>query len=198
MTCPTKPLVLLAATLLLAGCGSSNGSNHSADGDPSGDAVAVSSATPTAGATGDGSLPEDVCRSLSATDVAKVLGGKVTLETAPGGDCSFQQDDLRAISGGLGVVTAVTPDSGYDSYLAGLNATMTSPDRHDLTGVGDHAAVLIGIPQMGSGENLIAAGAVDKGDHLLTVTLAQGKGESADRLLTVATDLLELIAESIG
>ena len=194
---PLLPIAALCAAVTFTGCGSSSGSD---DADERNTPVTSASPSTTAEVTGgdDTALPDDVCKALDASALAKAVGGKVTLSAQPGGDCSFQQADLRAISGGLGIDRDAVRSGGYDTYLSGLNMSMTKPTRHDVSHLGDHAAVLVGVPTMGSGDNLMAAGAVDEGDHLLTVTLVQGNGIAAEKLLAVATDLLTLLDEEIG
>lgn len=191
----TPTLAALCAAAVLAGCGSSGssaGNSSATSTDPAGAVATPSSAARSA------DLPDDVCTVLSAADVSAAVGGKVTLATAPGGDCSYQQEDLRAISGGLGIVTDLTPGSGYESYVSGLDATMSSPQHHAVEGLSGEATVVIGAPTMGSGENLMAVGVVDKGDHALTVTLNQGKGIAAEKLLAIATALLKQLDAAIG
>jgi uncharacterized protein involved in propanediol utilization len=49
---------------------------------------------------------------------------------------------------------------------------------------------------MGSGENLMAAGAVDHGDVLLQVTLVQARGMSEADLVAAAERVLRLLDEA--
>lgn len=190
----TGAALVCAVVLSTAGCGSSEDSPDAAAPTTAASARTSSAPSPSAPAA---ELPDDVCSVVSAADVSAAVGGKVTLSTAPGGDCSYQQEDLRAISGGLGVVTDLTPGSGYESYVSGLDATMTSPEHHPVDGLSGDATVVIGAPTMGSGENLMAAGVVDKGDHALTVTLSQGQGIAASKLVAVAGALLRLLDAAI-
>jgi len=143
-------------------------------------------------------LPDDACSLVTAAQLGKAIGATVTTKTGPTGDCEFTQEDPRAASGSVGIVQYADTNGGYDGYLSGLGATMTRSRRHDVAGIGSRATVVTGVPSMGSGANLMAAGAADKETYLVVATLVQGQGDSEQQLTTSTTALLRALDTALG
>jgi len=163
---------LVPALLGLGGCG---GSDPGAD--PQDGTVAI---------------PEDLCDSVSAEALSEALGVTVTTEVGPSGDCEFDAEDPRGLSGTIGVVASADTNGGYAGYVSGIDATLKDPQATTLSGLGDAAVVKTGLPTMGS-ENLMAAGVVDHGSYLFQVTLAQAQGMTAADLAEAAEKALRLV-----
>lgn len=195
----TKAMAVVAGLALtgavLAGCG--GGAEPEAGGVA--EAPGMTGTTPAAEASGTPEVPEDMCAITTAAEVGAAVGGTATLETGPMGDCEFsQEDDLRAPSGSFGLLPYADANGGYPAYLAGMSASIKDAEKHEIPGVGDAAAVYVGVPAMGSGENLMAGAAADLGDRVVTVTIVQGNGIDEDRLVGIATGLVTLVARAVG
>lgn len=185
--------VLLAVPVLLlglAGCGE-NGS-------------AASEGTPDRSNGSDGPVaevaqaPEDLCALVTAAELSTALGVTVTIETGPSGDCEFDQEDPRALSGSIGVVDLSGNNGGYAAYLTGLDGSLTDPTEHAVPGLGGPAVLKVGLPAYGGSSNLMAGGAVDRGAYLLQVTLVQGTGMTEEDLVDAATGALALADGKVG
>lgn len=188
--------VLLAAAILatlgVAGCGSGGTPEAEIPGAAGSVAPSVSPSA-TVSPTSSATIPADLCSQISADDLSAALGVVVTVQTGPSGDCEFSEGSTRGLSGSVGVVADATTNGGFEGYLTGLDASMTNPTNHEIAGLGDAAVVKTGVPMMGSGENLMAAGAVDRGSFLLQITLVQGRGMGEAGLVTAAQKALRLI-----
>ena len=181
------PLLLLM--LALAGCTSAPAAPG---GGPSGEEAPVAASSPstggeTSGGAEEAALSDDLCSVISSADIGAALGAAVTTSPSPGGGCDFKQEDVRAPSGSVTVITA-EGNGGIEGYLSGINATFGQPVPHEATGIGERAVVVTGT--ITGGENTQAAGVAKKGGRLLTVTLVQGNGLSEDQMVGLATALL--------
>jgi len=176
---------LLVSTLALGlvGCGSSDPSGSDAD----------ASGRSTHGNDAAATVPKDLCSLVTAAELSQALGVTVTTEIGPSGDCEFDEADPRGISGSVGVVPDAETNGGYDAYLSGLDATLKDPILTEISGLGDAAAVKVGLPTMGSGTNFLAGGVVDHGTYLLQVTLGQARDMDAATLGRAAEKVLRLI-----
>lgn len=206
---PTLRRTLAAVTLVvlapIAGCGSDDA--PAADPASTG---ASSDVAPGDGGSGDGgaegdtedssdvALPDDTCSLLTAAEVSTAVGATVTLTTAPGGDCAFSEEDPRGLSGLIGVVRDAAANGGYDAYLSGLAGVLDSPQVRDLDGLGDAAAVYVGVPGFGGSTQLMAGGVVDRGAFLEQTTISQASDLPADRLDPIAEALLRLLDAKLG
>jgi hypothetical protein len=119
-------LILLIA---LAGCSKPSVGNGSSQAAPSGASVAVASASPPAGSACDRKL-------LTATDMAGILKGTVTVGPLPGDpqSCIFKSSDET-----FDLTVSLRPGQGdltVQTVLSGGENVSATP----LTGVGDKAA----------------------------------------------------------
>lgn len=136
--------------------------------------------------------PKDLCKNITAADLAPILGGPVTTEVGPTGDCEFAQDDPRALSGSVGVVPSAQTNGGFEAYLTGLTLMLDSPTKHPISGLGEQSTVYVGMPKMGSGENLMAGGVTDYGGYMMQVTLTQGQGIPEAKMIEAAEKIMRL------
>lgn len=139
------------------------------------------------------SLPDDICSLLTVEEVSTAVGKTVTVETGPGGDCAFSEEDPRGISGLIGVVRDAATNGGYDAYLSGVRGTLTDPVLRDLDGLGDAATTYTGVPAFGGSTQVMAGGVVDHGDFLEQTTISQASDLPADQLDPIAEALLRLL-----
>ncbi len=178
------PALLVPVLLLgVGGCGSSAPENATKPDDGT-----VAPANPDASTP----VPKDLCDLVSATELSEALGVTVTTEVGPSGDCEFDAEDPRGISGSVGVVPDAGTNGGFDAYVATLMASLKDPAVTEVAGLGDAATVVAGLPAMGGSENAMAAGAVDHGSYLLQVTLAQAQLIPAGTLAAAAEKVLRL------
>lgn len=180
--------VVLATLLVTGACGSDDEPQRSTDSST----TAGSSQEPDAT-----SVPEDVCTLVTATELSTALGRTVTTKTGPTGDCEFTEEDPRGLSGNVGVVGSADVNGGYPGYLSGVSGSMTDVVKKEVTGLGDAATVYTGLSPMGSGENLMGGGVVDRGDVLLQVTLVQAQKIPAGELEAMAEAALRVLDSKV-
>jgi hypothetical protein len=144
------------------------------------------------GGSEGGELPK-FCDLLTADQVSEAVGATVTVAAGPFDACEFSQEDPRAVSGSVGAVEVDTGNGGFDAYKSGSTSVLTDAAEQVIEGLGDDAFVTTGA--FGESENLTAAGGVLVGGTVYTVNLAQSVGLSADELVAIAQQLLELMVE---
>jgi hypothetical protein len=209
----------------LAGCGSSSVDPDSgalgSTGDPTPTTAAVSpttaapSSTPSATATptrtatatpshdgGDGDASEHtgpstagggVCSHLSAEQVGAVLGVTVRGSAVPGQTgCAFEQGGKRGTT-----VTVLDKSTAQAGGMAGAKNEANSAvegEPQDVPGVGSAAFVVTG--SMFGGPDVNGAGAVQVGDRILSVYLAQRSGLPEPKVRALEVELLKLVAKA--
>ncbi|SDD73538.1 hypothetical protein [Nocardioides lianchengensis] len=180
----TLPALALAAALaVLTSCGGdeSSGSSGSSSAD-----------SPADGGSGSSELV-DVCSLVSAEDVGEVLGATVTTTEVPGGGCSFNQEDPRAVSASIVATPYDEGSGGMDGTRQGVTGVLDGATAETLGGVGDDAFVAVGTAL--GGENQQGGGAVLVGGTTVQVSVLQAEDLPADDVRQLTVDLLTLVGE---
>lgn len=192
-------LAALTGTTLTA-CGSDEAASTTtaADGATTQPAGSDDSATEDAAddsSTGTGDEAVDVCTELTPEEVGAIVGGTVTVESDPGGGCSFDQEDPRAPS-----VSFATTDVGNDDTDGTFNesrvgafGTLTDPTSENPP-IGDYAAVASGTL---GGDNQQGVGLAQEGSTLVQVTLVQGNGLDGAAVRTMTAAALTLAVSKV-
>lgn len=175
-----RRLAAVVAITLLATLGACSGSDSSSGG---------SGSDGTATAPGSDKAVEvlDPCKILSVGQIGPVLGGNATLKEAPGGGCSFdQEDDPRAPSVGFFAIPGAD-GGGFESTKAGLTV---DGKIVDVAGVGDGAWLAVG---KAGGDNLQGQGVVSVGGTIVNIALTQGNGLDEAKVKSMMESLISLV-----
>ncbi len=128
----------------------------------------------------------DPCTLLSVQQVGPVLGGAATITDAPGGGCSFGQEDPRDASVGFFAVSE--PEAGgYESTKAGLTNDGTIKEIPD---VGDGAWLAVG--EVG-GDSLQGQGVVAIGGTIVSIALSPAADSEQERVAAMMRSLISLV-----
>ena len=136
-----------------------------------------------------------VCGELTASEVGGVLGGTVKGSALPGGagGCAFVQADAKAPA--ASVVDKAFQASGMDTAKAEATSAVEGTPQ-DLSGIGSEAFVVTGT--VFGGADIQAAGAVQVGSRVVSVTVTQQKGISRTVMRAKVVAMLKLVAAEIS
>lgn len=171
---PAVVAIVLLTTL--GACGGSDGSSGSGSGGSDGAAPGSDKAVKVL----------DPCTLLTPEQVGPVLGGAATVKEAPGGGCSFAQEDPRDASVGF-FATPGASGGGYESTKAGL---VNDGTIEDVAGVGDGAWLAVG--KVG-GDSLQGQGVVAVGDTIVNISLSPASGADKARVTSMMESLISLV-----
>ena len=145
----------LAATVLLAGCGSSTPLLPGVSGSASISTTSASSSTTTSstrsssGASGGLSASHDPCQLLTASDIEGVISGSYTKVQGTANVCGYAD---VSTSSAVAISTADLPGGSANASAAVNAAAQTAGGTvHSVSGLGDAAAVA-----SNSGKTLVA------------------------------------------
>lgn len=189
----TRALIagLLLVGALASGCG---GDGDSTDSGDTGDNNSVAESSGDDSDDTDAAELPKFCDLLTVDQVTAAVGAAVTLTTGPFDACEFKQDDVRALSGSVGAVQVDTGNGGFEGYASGASGALTDATEHPVDGIGDDAFVTTGT--IGGGESIQTAGGVLVGGNVYTVNLSPGPGMTADELVAIAKELLQLLVDA--
>jgi hypothetical protein len=187
-------VAVLAALITLSACGSDD---EPSSGDPDTSTVAPNSDAPSTDPADDetDTATSDACTIVTDDEISGIVGGKVTREAVPGGGCTFNQEDARAVSISLNTSAYDEGTGGFDGAVTGMSAQFEGAPGAAVDGVGDEAFAKTGTTMGGSNQQ--AGGIVHVGGTLVQVTLIQGNGLSADKVKAIVIDALKLVASKL-
>lgn len=146
--------------------------------------------TATSSVTSEPAAATDICAAVAAADISAAAGSTLSAESDPGGGCTYTPEDPRETRVSV-TITDIADTSGFATYIAGLDGTLTDTTKLAVPGIGEEATVVVG---QAYGSNTATAVARIGNRLIVTMVLAgqpEPHSDIAVATLKVAVDALD-------